>query len=178
MTAPALRFRGYSWGNMYFSQIQQGIQGWHAQNQFFKKYRLNSPEIKTFLIWATKHETLVLLNGGPQSSLLEIERVLNKLARQLRRNPADQREMGVRAIPVARFNEEQDAVNGATTAVFTVLPSTAYCLDDAERQRLSRLTTELGFRSPLEAADVGRRRGRVISLADRFKLVAMTGKLA
>lgn len=175
MTAPALRFRGYSWGNMYFSQIQQGIQGWHAQNQFFKKYRLDSPEIKTFLIWAIKHETLVLLNGGPQSNLMEIERVLNKLTRQLRRSPSDQREMGVQTIPVARFNEEQNAVNGATTAVFAVLPSTAYCLDDAERERLLDLTSELGFRSPLEAADLG---SRVIGLSDRFKLVAMTGKLA
>ena len=42
--------RGYSWGNMYLSSIQQGIQGWHDQNEIFTKYKINSPEMLKWLI--------------------------------------------------------------------------------------------------------------------------------
>lgn len=116
--------RGYSWGSLYISQIQHGIQGWHAQNQFFKKYKRNSSEINTFVDWATKGETLILLNAGMTEHLNDILKDLDFLAGKFSKNKGAQERAGVAAIPFAPFYEPD--LSNAFTAVFAVMPEACY----------------------------------------------------
>lgn len=167
--------RGYSWGNMYLSSIQQGIQGWHAQNEIFTKYKINSPEMTTFLKWAKGHKTLMLLNGGYASNIQHIGEVLEKLNKMLKRSPIEQRAIGVKAIPISCFKEEEAALNQALTAIFTVLPETCFCADSTERKKLLKEMSDAGFETPLAAAEFG---GRSFSLSERFKFLALCGELA
>ena len=167
--------RGYSWGNMYLSSIQQGIQGWHAQNEIFCKYKLNSPEVQTFLKWCKRHKTLMLLNGGYAEHVEEVARVLTALSRHLKKSSSAQKEVGVKALPVVTFREEKAALNESTTAAFTVLPATCYCTSARERKALLKRADDLGYDDPLDAADRG---GRHFSITERFKLVALSGNLA
>lgn len=177
--------RGYAWGNMYLSSIQQGIQGWHANNEIFNTYKLDSAEVKTFLNWNKSHKTLIVLNGGYAESLLEIHKTLSTLANRLKRSTNDQKAMGVKAIPVTLFREEKASLNEALTSVFTVLPECAYATP-AERNALRRELNRVGVYDMLEAA-VDKR--KMVSdaitlalgedtLAARFKLVSTVGELA
>lgn len=177
--------RGYAWGNMYLSSIQQGIQGWHANNEIFNKYKLTSPEVKTFLNWNKSHKTLIVLNGGYADSLLAIHNALSVLTRRLKNSAADQKDMGVKGIPVTLFKEEKASLNEAVTSVFTVLPECAYA-SPVERAALRRELNSIGVYDMVEAALDKR---RVVSeaiakalghdkLANRFKLISMTGDLA
>lgn len=177
--------RGYAWGNMYLSSIQQGIQGWHANNEIFNTYKLTSPEVKTFLNWNKSHKTLIVLNGGYADSLIAIHHALSVLARRLKNSAKDQKDMGVKAIPVTFFQEEKASLNEAVTSVFTVLPECAYA-SPVERAALRRELNGIGVYDMVEAALDKR---RVVSdaiakalghdkLANRFKLISMTGELA
>ena len=177
--------RGYAWGNMYLSSIQQGIQGWHANNEIFNTYKLTSPEVKTFLAWNKSHKTLIVLNGGYADSLLDIHKALLTLASRLKRSPTDQKAMGVKAIPVSFFREEKASLNEAVTSVFTVLPECAYATP-AERNALRRELNRIGVYDMLEAAlDKRKMVSTAIAialgedtLAARFKLVSTVGELA
>lgn len=177
--------RGYAWGNMYLRSIQQGIQGWHANNEIFNTYKLDSAEVKTFLAWNKSHKTLIVLNGGYAENLMEIYKALQTLANRLKRSAKDQKAMGVKAIPVTLFREEKASLNEAVTSVFTVLPECAYATP-GERHALRRELNRIGVYNMLEAA-VDKR--RMVSdaiavalgedtLAARFKLVSAVGDLA
>jgi len=177
--------RGYAWGNMYLSSIQQGIQGWHANNEVFNTYKLTSEEVKTFLTWNKKHKTLVVLNGGYADNLLAIHRTLSVLARRLKASKNDQVLLGVKAVPVTLFREEKASLNEAVTSVFAVLPETAYATAP-ERAALRRELGRAGHHDCLAAAlskdktvsaAIAAALG-VDTLAARFKLVTMNGDLA
>lgn len=166
--------RGYAWSNMYLSSIQNGIQGWHANNEILAKYRATSPEFSVFLAWAKRHKTLILLNGGYADNLIRIEHTLTRLNKILRKNPLQQRLLGVKGIPFASFREEVAALNAAMTSVFAVLPETCFCQGPQERQSLMKKMADLGYYSTLDAAESA----TALTLGERFKLLSLSGNLA
>jgi len=114
-------YRGYFFGNMYLSSIQQGIQSSHVIQDMYSEYHVmsNSYPAKTiFNRWMHSDKTMILLNGGYQSSLRALYEDLMRWT-----------EDGT-VYPVGRFYEEQDALNGALTSVGIILPESVYAFGD------------------------------------------------
>lgn len=116
--------RGYAWNSMYISSIQNGIQGWHAQNEFFTRYDDRAAEIKTFLKWAREYKTIIVLNGGSTATLEQVAGELEYLSSRFAKDKAAQKLAGVAGIPVARFHEPD--LSNAFTSVCAVLPDSCY----------------------------------------------------
>lgn len=112
--------RCYHINNFYLNGIHAGIQSAHAQHELAVKYLGDTvqknpyftPARESYLEWATKHKTIIVLNGGMQCDL---ERWVELLSR----NP-------VNAYAWAPFHEAQEALNGALTNVALVLPEHIY----------------------------------------------------
>lgn len=105
--------RAYHICNTYLSGIMAGIQSAHTQHELALK--VFSPEAskqqhKMYLDWAQNHKTLILLNGGYQSNLVEFVDLLDLMD----------------CYPWAAFNESIDALAGALTNVCVVLPESMY----------------------------------------------------
>lgn len=109
-------YRGYFFGNMYLSSIQHGIQAAHVIKEMVATYYMSAYTTadKVLTDWITEDKTMILLNGGYQSALLDLYKDLLSLTD------------GGSVYPVAKFHEEKDALNGAVTSVGIVLPENAY----------------------------------------------------
>lgn len=107
------KYRAYFFGNHYISQIQHGIQAAHATAELFLKYNGDSPETRALYDWAINDKTMILLNGGFQSNLINVYAVLITLCEKLK-------------LPYAKFHEEVDALNGALTNVCVIVPEEIY----------------------------------------------------
>ena len=125
--------RCYHLCNMYISGLMAGLQSAHTQHELAIKYLASTPyrnlagdesmneygarlddfhDAKaSYIDWANNHKTLILLNGGMMSHLLEIEAFL-----------AENKHI----LAWASFREEEDALNGALTNVGLVLPEYMY----------------------------------------------------
>jgi len=104
--------RGYFWGNMYLSSIQQGIQSAHCLGDMFVKYQNSvDADIDILYDWAENHKTMILLNGGYSETLRVLLEMFND-----KRNP----------YPFTSFNEGKDALDGALTCVGIILPEKIY----------------------------------------------------
>lgn len=65
--------RAYFWGNFYLSSIQQGIQALHCLGEMFVKYAAEGEEREDMLYdWADHYKTVVVLNGGDSSDLMQL----------------------------------------------------------------------------------------------------------
>ena len=110
--------RGYFLVNQYISGIQCGIQTAHCAlalttNRNWDNLRIDNP---SFFRWLHYDKTMIVLNGGYQNNLEEIYLTIcnyNKFI--FHRQPQDE-------IHLAKFHEEQEALNGALTCVGFVLP--------------------------------------------------------
>lgn len=112
--------RFYGFGNYYLSGIQHGIQAAHSIGEMaatvFGRWKGTVKE-KTFLEWATFHKTIILLNGGNSSSLSSIFESMVKLEKE-----------GM-SLPFAKFNEDENSLNGALTSVGIIVPEEYYSFD-------------------------------------------------
>jgi hypothetical protein len=111
-------YRLYSFVNMYLSDIQRGIQTAHLVHELFTKkpnYK-HVEQIDVLNEWAENHKTIIVLNGGYSDNLKDIRYQLDRWA-------------DVYQLPMAYFNEGEDAPNGALTCVGIILPSDIYDLD-------------------------------------------------
>lgn len=107
--------RAYFVGNMYLSSIQQGIQAAHVLQEMHNKYCYMSNVAALKLTeWGYKHKTIILLNGGYSSDLEELYESFMRWTKN-----------GT-TIPVAKFHEEESALNGALTSVGIILPESIY----------------------------------------------------
>lgn len=107
-----MKTRMYCVVNQYIAGIHAGIQSAHAMSEVFLRYPQRVGSASNLLWdWASEDKTVIVLNGGYQSSLQEL---CNKLA------PVSG------TYPWSSFCEEQDALNGAMTAVAVVLPEYMY----------------------------------------------------
>lgn len=97
--------RFYSFTNSYLSSIQQGIQTAHLIAEMSLKGDAD------FVAWATRHKTIVVLNGGNSRKIAEAFLFLMAYGNDF---------------PTAIFKEDEESLNDAITAAGIVLPS-AYC---------------------------------------------------
>lgn len=107
--------RAYFFGNMYLSQIQQGIQAAHAVTRMFTKYAKHPTSMQHAVLmdWASYHETMILLNGGNHESLNHIYNELVPISDML-------------GLPISIFNEDDQSLRGACTSVGIVVPASIY----------------------------------------------------
>lgn len=112
-------YRGYFFGNMYLSSLQQGLQAAHVIQKMSTRYSMLHSDIasKIFFDWCNDDRTIILLNGGAQRDLQDLASKLNLLTRH-----------GT-VYPVNYFEEEESALNGAVTSVGIVLPERIYGFD-------------------------------------------------
>ncbi len=112
--------RLYTFGNFYFSSIQQSIQGTHSTVELFNKYiphPYNDNEvddcdqINMLWDWSNNHKTMICLNGGMNSDLCGIKDYLSDIS-----NP----------YPWASFRESEEAMGGIMSNVCIVLPERIY----------------------------------------------------
>lgn len=124
-----MEHRAYFFTNMYISDIQRGIQTAHCISDMHRKYN-NISLHESILInslekWADIDKTMIVLNGGYSSHLVEIIEILQK---------DDQ-------FPFDFFRESKEALNTALTCVGVILPEFIY-------------ETSMQFRSMTESEQV------------------------
>lgn len=109
-------YRGYFFGNMYLSSLQQGLQAAHVIQKMSTRYTMVHSDIasKIFLDWCKDDKTIILLNGGTQRDLQDLASRLNLLTRH-----------GT-TYPLSYFEEEESALNGAVTSVGIILAENVY----------------------------------------------------
>lgn len=106
--------RLYAFTNMYTEHIHAGIQTAHALGELNNKYPLGAGVPNAVLHeWQTLHKTIYIYNGGLASMLWTRYQALREFANQFE-------------LPVARFYESKEALNGALTAVAIVVPEKYY----------------------------------------------------
>jgi hypothetical protein len=114
-----MRFYGIK--NMYMNGIHTGIQCGHVMGELFNKYgqpstpgqlRGTTKTLHDMLWdWSKNHKTWVLLDGGYASNLRRIAEIFKNYEEEF---------------PWAEFHEEQDALDGALTAIGIILPEFIY----------------------------------------------------
>lgn len=110
--------RLYSFVNMYLSPIQAGIQTAHALQELNLKYKDTDFE-PIIDDWAKNHKTIIVLNGGYQSSIQETINLFDAI-----NDPIVYPD--IPKYPIAFFREENDALNNALTCAVVILPECVY----------------------------------------------------
>lgn len=107
--------RAYTFSNCYLSSIQNGIQPAHCLIDMFVKYNTvaHTPERDAFVNWATNHKTMICLNGGNATGIQDIYNTLQEFAPTL-------------GLPFAKFNEDEQSLNGALTCCGIIVPEAMY----------------------------------------------------
>lgn len=102
--------RGYFILQYQMEGIHAGIQSLHCLSDMVARTEGMTPEQRAvFDAWNSKHYTAVLLNGGYQSRVLELEKILFDNA-------------AAAGWPVGSFRESVDATNGLLTCVGVIIP--------------------------------------------------------
>ena len=106
------KYRFYSFTNMYVSSIQKGIQTAHAVSDMSVSL-LTTDQKAAYDTWALNDKTVIVLNGGNQAML----EVIHSLAIPFGKK---------HGLPVVKFHEDEQSLNGALTAVGIILSEVAY----------------------------------------------------
>ena len=101
------QYRLYCLTNMYLSGIQKGIQTAHVVSNMANNFSNDT----IFRDWASFDKTIIVLNGGNCKSLHAFEDVISN---------------GGHDFPYDWFNEDEESLNGAVTAVGIILPASVY----------------------------------------------------
>lgn len=103
--------RMYCVVNQYITGIHAGIQSAHAIHEMFRRYPQRSSLAGNILWnWAEVDKTIIVLEGGYQSRLNQFLDTAAECS----------------SYPLSWFNESEEALNGARTAVAIVLPEYMY----------------------------------------------------
>lgn len=113
--------RLYTFVNFYLSSIQQGIQSAHIAHELFVKYKNNKNQIEKIYEWATDHKTMIVLNGGPNQSIIEINNLFNDIVSDL-----------LFITPFTSFYEDDPSLGGIMTSVGIILPEEIFAAINAE----------------------------------------------
>lgn len=118
--------RFYSFTNLYTSGIHAGIQTAHAVHEMFSKYNARRGDDAQTLEkaevmddWMQNHKTIIVLNGGYQSNLQRIYRELTNISAEL-------------SLPIIKWHESKEALNGALTSVAIIVPPVIYWSNDED----------------------------------------------
>lgn len=112
--------RFYSFTNLYTSGIHAGIQTAHAVHEMMWKYGStdhdrSKPKYKNLLEWAENHKTIIVKQAGYHAALDSLYDELKEPSAWL-------------DLPIIRWRESKEALNGATTAIGIVIPQSIYSL--------------------------------------------------
>jgi len=102
-------YRAYFFTNFYLSDIQKGIQPLHVVGDMAALYVDDSEKRDMFLEWAGKDKVAIVLNGGNCAALDEIYTQLSGCD-----------------YPLAKFEEDYESLNCATTCVGVILPDSIW----------------------------------------------------
>lgn len=110
--------RLYSFVNMYLSPLQHGLQTAHCVGDILTKYKFHQePEqaAKAALArsWAEHHKTIIICNGGNSMSLSDLYATLTEYETKF-------------ILPIVRFYEDEQSLNGALTSVAVIVPAEFY----------------------------------------------------
>jgi hypothetical protein len=107
------KLRCYHFNNFYFSGIQAGIQSHHSFMEIYNKYKndRDSTQFNMMDEWAENNKTVIVLNGGMQSDIEEMEAFLDNKNNNY---------------PWASFREAKEASNGTLTNAGIILPDTIF----------------------------------------------------
>jgi hypothetical protein len=161
----AQEYRFYSFVNMYLSPMQKGIQTAHAVSEMFSYYEvlsgLPSEELLSYSDWAREDKTVIVLDGGNQNGLFALYDDLVDIIKNHKVN-----------IPVIKFHEDVQSLNGALTAVGILLPKEIYSLNS---EIISTLTkdyhpTEQFLASPEGSYSQDRAKFEIAKRIFRYKL--------
>jgi hypothetical protein len=95
--------------------LQHGLQTAHAVSEMSL---LEDPAMhQAYLAWASQHKTIIICNGGNSLQLDELYHQLKDLQARL---------LYQHDLPVVRFYEDEQSLNGALTAVCILLPEELY----------------------------------------------------
>lgn len=119
--------RYYGFGNYYLSSIQQGIQAAHVIKGLWTEYEKDTESYQIAEDWARDHKTMVLLNGGNAAGLRYVYEAFKRFESQ-----------GM-TLPFAKFNEDEQSLDGALTAVGIVLPEKYYLMMDKLRRKTTKV---------------------------------------
>lgn len=112
--------RLYSFVNYYLSPLQAGLQTAHVVGELMTSSVAAKADLLGWgagsltMAWARVHKTIIILNGGNCESLATIYENLVDLKASLS------------SLPVAKFNEDIQSLNGALTAVGVIVPEYIY----------------------------------------------------
>jgi len=121
--------RLYAFTSMYLEGIHAGIQTAHLVSELAVKYTIHPSQREIFHTWAVHHKTIFISNGGYASSLRDRYSRLKEKA-------------DLYYLPVAKFHESQDALDGAITAIGIIVPEEFYSRFGAKDDELLKLLTE------------------------------------
>jgi hypothetical protein len=115
--------RAYSFNNFYLSGIHAGIQSAHSHDEMTIKYLLKESDNyiisrSFFKKWIKNHKTMVVVNAGMQSDLINLLDFLTE------------HEGKDNIYPFAYFKEADDALNGTLTNISMVLPKKIFGYKD------------------------------------------------
>jgi hypothetical protein len=114
--------RLYTFTNMYTEGIHAGIQSLHVLGELVNKYPRNhllgadpakDQATNVLYDWLENHKTVYVYDGGLASMLWDRYQELRECANALK-------------LPIARFYESKEALNGALTCVGIVVPDQYY----------------------------------------------------
>jgi len=105
--------RLYSFVNYYLSPLQHGLQTAHCVGDMSVAYKHNTPQHEVYVDWVTNHKTIIICNGGNSLQLDELYCKLRAWGEKF-------------GLPVVRFNEDEQSLNGALTSVAMVIPAQYY----------------------------------------------------
>jgi len=103
---------------MYLAGVQAGVQTNHVQEKLAIKYADQKEDDytrETYAEWAMNYKTIIRLDGGMHSNLVELKSLL---------------ESPDNCYPWSYFNESEEALAGAMTNVGIILPFYIYGLKD------------------------------------------------
>lgn len=107
------KLRCYHFNNFYFPGIHAGIQSHHSFMEIYNKYKNDRDSIQfhTMDEWAEDYKTVVVLNGGMQCHLEEMDSFLDNEHNNF---------------PWASFREAKEAANNTMTNVGIILPDSIF----------------------------------------------------
>jgi hypothetical protein len=117
--------RAYFLCNTWLSGIQKGIQGSHALAELVNHYGDGEGFKRIFSEWATDYKTMIFLEGGTQENLIQWGCFLDD---QDSGQPDPEKPLHTQSyfMPYESFSEDEESLNGCTTAVI-ILVSTKLC---------------------------------------------------
>lgn len=106
--------RLYSFVNYYLSALQHGLQTAHCTSELAveSNWSMTSEQSNAFRDWATNHKTIIICKGGNHAMLEALFLELLTFSSL--------------KLPTTKFNEDEQSLNGACTAVAIVVPERFY----------------------------------------------------